>query len=88
MAKVSFSDVETIIDQRCASCHSASPTDDVFTIAPSGFVLDTKIQIMNNKNRIYQRAVATNSMPLNNKTNMTVAERDILAAWFKRASDE
>ena len=88
MAKVSFSQVETIIEQRCVGCHSINPTDDVFTVAPSGFVLDTKIQITINKDRIYQRAVATNSMPLNNKTNMTVAERDILAAWFREADDE
>jgi len=88
MTKVSFSDVETIIEQRCVSCHSASPTDGVFTVAPGGFILDTKIQIITNKNRIYQRAVATNSMPLNNKTNMTATERDVLAAWFEEVSDE
>ena len=88
MAKVSFSEVEKIIEQRCASCHSTNPTDDFFTVAPSGFVLDTEAQIIVNKDRIYQRAVATNSMPLNNKTNMTVAERGVLAAWFREADDE
>jgi uncharacterized membrane protein len=88
IAKVSFSEVEKIIEQRCVSCHSTNPTDDVFHVAPGGFILDTEMQIVVNKDRIYQRAVATNSMPLNNKTNMTVAERDILAVWFKEATGE
>jgi len=86
--KVSFSEVESIIEQRCASCHSANPTDNVFRTAPSGLVLDTEIQIIANINSIYQRAVATNSMPFNNKTNMTVTERDVLAAWFEEVANE
>jgi len=88
ITKINFSEVETIIEQRCASCHSANPTDDAFRVAPNGLALDTEMQINDNKNRIYQRVVATNSMPLNNKTNMTVAERNILAAWFEGVGNE
>ena len=79
---VSTSEVVKIIDQRCVSCHSSSPTDELFSAAPGGFVLDTMEQIINNKDRIYQNAVATQSMPFNNKTNMTRDERERLSYWF------
>mgnify|MGYP003322129154 FL=1 len=81
--KVSMSEVKSIIDRRCASCHSDNPTDDVFVVAPSGFVLNTEEQIIASKDIIYQRTVATNSMPFNNKTNMTEAEREKLKIWFE-----
>ena len=80
---VSISEVKSIIDKRCTSCHSDSPTDDVFVIAPSGFILNTEEQIIASKDIIYQRTVATNSMPFNNKTNMTEAEREKLKIWFE-----
>jgi len=79
---VSTSEVVKIIDQRCVSCHSSSPTDELFSAAPGGFVLDTVEQIIKNKDRIYQNAVATQSMPFNNKTNMTRDERERLSYWF------
>jgi len=80
---VSISEVKSIIDRRGTSCHSDSPTDDVFTVAPSGFMLNTEEQIIASKNLIYQRTVATNSMPFNNKTNMTETEREKLKIWFE-----
>ncbi len=80
---VSISEVKSIIDRRCTSCHSDSPTDDVFVVAPNGFMLNTEEQIIASKNLIYQRTVATNSMPFNNKTNMTETEREKLKVWFE-----
>jgi len=86
--KVGFSEVQTIIENRCSSCHSSQPTDEIFTTAPSGFILDTEQQIIANKDSIYQRSVATSSMPFNNKTNMTTAERKALGAWFEEITDD
>ena len=80
---VSISEVKSIIDRRCTSCHSDNPTDDIFVVAPSGFMLNTEEQIVASKDIIYQRTVATNSMPFNNKTNMTEAEREKLKIWFE-----
>lgn len=79
---VAFKEVSTIIQNRCATCHSATPNDDVFTIAPSGFILDTKDQIVNAKDVIYSRSIVSDSMPLGNKTHMTKEERDLLAQWI------
>jgi uncharacterized membrane protein len=84
---VSMTEVVDIVNQRCTTCHSKNPTDDVFVAPPSGFMLDTKDQIIANKDLIYQRTVATNSMPFNNKTNITSAEREKLKIWFEQGND-
>jgi uncharacterized membrane protein len=81
-APVAFSAVAPIVQARCATCHSAKPTDSTFSSAPSGLVLDTPEQIKAAADRIKQRAVDTTSMPLGNKTNMTPEERATLGAWI------
>ena len=80
---VTIAEVKTIIETHCVSCHSVNPTDEIFVTAPNGFMLNTEEQIIASKNQIYQRAVATNSMPLGNKTNMTSDEREKLKAWIE-----
>lgn len=79
---VTFEEAKTIIENRCVTCHSAKPSDDTFTTAPAGFILDTKEQIINAKDIIYTRTIASDSMPLGNKTNITQQERDTLASWL------
>ena len=81
---VSIAEVKTIIEKHCVSCHSVNPSDEIFVTAPNGYMLNTEDQIIASKNQIYQRAVATNSMPLGNKTNMTSDERQILKAWIEK----
>jgi len=79
---VTFDEVKPIIENRCATCHSSTPIDEIFTTAPSGLILDTQEQIINSKAAIYTRTIASDSMPMGNKTNMTVAERETLAIWL------
>ena len=43
--KIVFTQVESIFKQRCQSCHSSSPTDDVFKVAPVGVMFETYEQI-------------------------------------------
>ncbi|MDC0932891.1 urate hydroxylase PuuD [Arcobacteraceae bacterium] len=83
---VSFEEANTIIQNRCATCHSKSPSDDTFTTAPSGFTLDTKQEIINTKDLIYTRTISSDSMPFGNKTEMTQEERQILASWLNSLS--
>lgn len=78
---VSFSEARVVVAQRCASCHSSHPTDDVFKAAPNGVVFDTPEQIQRMAERINVRAVSTKTMPLNNKTGITPAERALLGSW-------
>jgi uncharacterized membrane protein len=75
---VPFSTVQAIISTRCAVCHSAHPSDTVFTVAPVGVQFDTPEQIRSYAERIAFRAVQQQTMPLLNRTQMTFEERQTL----------
>jgi uncharacterized membrane protein len=82
-AGAQFASVQTIIQQRCVSCHASHPTQPGFATAPAGVMLDDPHGISQNAQRIYQQAVQLKAMPLANMTNMTDAERAQVAAWFE-----
>jgi len=71
-----------IIKKRCATCHSETPNDDVFLIAPNGVVLDNLDDIRKWGPRIRARVVDSEDMPLLNKTEMTGAERQFIGEWL------
>lgn len=83
---VSFANVRTVIQERCTSCHSASPKDTVFTTAPNGVVFDSPEQIHLYAERIASRAVMSKTMPLANRTNMTDDERALLGRWVAQGA--
>ena len=84
--KIEFSEVHAIVQERCISCHSSKPTDDVYKAAPNGVVYDTPNDIVFKKDLIMQRVVATKTMPQNNKTGMTEKERDIIRCWIEQGA--
>ena len=84
--EVSFAEVNMIIQERCISCHSSKPTDNVYVVAPTGVKYDTPLEIVAKKELIMQRVVVTKTMPLNNKTNMTPEERDIIRCWLEQGA--
>ena len=71
-----------ILRERCASCHAAQPTDDVFTVAPGGVLLETPEQMSQWAGRIKARSIDSHDMPFMNKTGMTDAERAVVAQWI------
>ena len=77
-----FTQVRSVVQQRCAPCHSSSPTHPMTSVAAAGVAFDSPREIEAWAPRIYERAVVTRTMPLGNATNMTDAERDMLAQWF------
>lgn len=79
---ISFSEVNSIIASRCQSCHSSYPTDDYYAVAPNGVKFETPQEITGKSDLIWTRAVVTKNMPQNNKTDMTVLERQIIGAWI------
>jgi len=85
-SSVSFIQVNAIIQDRCISCHSSKPTDDVYKVAPNGVMYDTPNDIVKKIDLIMQRTVLTKTMPQNNKTNMTEAERDLLRCWIEQGA--
>jgi uncharacterized membrane protein len=78
-----FAEVRTLIDRHCVTCHSASPTHKGITAPPNGVILDTDAGLTRSAAKVYERAVASHSMPLNNETHVTDAERASLGAWIK-----
>jgi uncharacterized membrane protein len=84
--EVSFTEVNMIVQQRCISCHSSKPTDNVYTTAPNGVKYDTPLEIVAKKELIMQRVVVTKTMPQNNKTNMTPEERDVIRCWLEQGA--
>ncbi|HMO61767.1 MAG TPA: urate hydroxylase PuuD [Ferruginibacter sp.] len=83
---VSFAVVNNIITNRCMSCHSSKPTDDVYTAPPNGVVYDTPEDIVRKKDLIMQRVVITKTMPQNNKTGITPEERDLIRCWIEQGA--
>jgi uncharacterized membrane protein len=84
--EISFAEVNMIIQQRCISCHSSQPTDNVYPTAPNGVKYDTPAEIVTKKELIMQRVVITKTMPQNNKTNMTPEERDVIRCWLEQGA--
>ena len=71
-----------IVQQRCTSCHSATPSDEVFTVAPGGVMLDSLPEIRQWASRIKARTIDASDMPFMNKTGMSDLERAQLGEWL------
>jgi uncharacterized membrane protein len=84
--EIQFAEVQEIIQKRCVQCHSKNPTDDVYKVAPNGVMYDTPEGILAKRDLIMQRVVLTKTMPQNNKTNMTEAERDAIRCWMEQGA--
>jgi uncharacterized membrane protein len=83
-ATVPFAQVASIVERRCAACHSDHPTK--VDAAPRGIKLDTPEEIRAEAQAIEQQAVQTKAMPLGNVTGMTQAERDVLGHWIAQGA--
>jgi uncharacterized membrane protein len=80
---VAFDQVQPIIQARCVSCHAAKPTQEGFLAPPKGILLETPSQIHAMAAAINQQAAASRVMPPGNLTQITDAERRMIARWFK-----
>ncbi len=78
-----FAKVQAVVAQRCAGCHSTTPTQAGFVTAPAGLMLHDEALIRQNAAKIYQQAVQLKTMPIANLTNMTDDERALIGAWFE-----
>jgi uncharacterized membrane protein len=81
---VAFHEVQGIINERCAVCHSAHPRFPGLTEPPKGISFDTPGQIAASSANIYVQVVTTRAMPLSNLTHITEAERARLALWVQQ----
>ena len=81
-----FDKVHGVIKERCAVCHSATPTSPLFSTAPAGIMFDTPQQIQQLAPRIEAQAVASQVMPLGNITQMTQEERNLIGQWIAKGA--
>jgi uncharacterized membrane protein len=72
---VPFSQVQPIVERRCATCHSGAA-------APLAVRLETQEQIVARAEDIERQAILTDAMPPGNVTEMTEEERELLGAWI------
>ncbi len=76
LAPVSFQQVQTVFEQRCHSCHGAQ-------VQMKNVRFDTPDGVKQHALTIYQQAVVTRQMPLNNATGITEDERGLIKRWYE-----
>jgi uncharacterized membrane protein len=76
-----FARVQSILQQRCVTCHAPQPSFAGFPAAPKGVLLDTPEHILTHTVAM-QTQLATRVMPVGNLTQMTEAERAEVLAWL------
>ena len=74
-AAVSYAQVQTVLAQRCYQCHGAQ-------VQMKNVRLDSLEAVQLNAQNLYQQAVVSKQMPMNNATGITEAERALLGQWF------
>ena len=75
-APVSYAEVQKVLEQRCYLCHGAA-------MQMKNVRLDSPEQLKAHAQGVYQQAVVTRIMPMNNATGITEAERALLGRWFQ-----
>ena len=67
--------VQQVIAQRCLMCHGAE-------VQMKNVRLDSVDQLRQHAQGIYQQVVVSRLMPMNNATQITDAERELIGRWF------
>ena len=75
-AAPTFAQVQQVVTQRCVLCHNEQ-------MASKGIQLNTPELLLRNAQAAYQQAAVLKVMPMNNATQMTPAERELLKRWFE-----
>ena len=71
-----YAEVRAILDQRCVLCHNAQ-------VQQKNVALDTAEHLKQHAQQVYQQASVLKLMPLNNATQITDAERDVIKRWYE-----
>ena len=75
-APPTYAELRAVIDQRCAMCHNAA-------LAQKNVALHTPALLQQHAQAVYQQTVVLKLMPMNNATQITDAERELLRRWFE-----
>jgi uncharacterized membrane protein len=75
-AAVGYQELRPVLEQRCYMCHGAA-------VQMKNVRLDSPEGVASHAQAVYQQAVVSKIMPMNNATNITDAERDVIKRWFE-----
>ncbi len=84
---ISDQQAQSIIQQRCASCHAQKPLQAGFSQAPKGIIYD-ELQQIKQQHKAIAQVVINQYMPLGNLTKMTENERQQIALWSLQLSQD
>ncbi|MEO5797656.1 MAG: urate hydroxylase PuuD [Rhodoferax sp.] len=73
---ISYEKVQAVIAQRCYMCHGPQ-------VQMKSVRLDSPADLKLHAQMVYQQAVVTKIMPMNNATGITDAERELIKQWFE-----
>lgn len=71
-----YAQVRAVLDQRCVMCHNAD-------LQQKNVALQTPELLKQHAQQVYQQAAVLKLMPLNNATQITDAERDLIKRWYE-----
>jgi uncharacterized membrane protein len=75
-SSISYSEIQKVLEQRCYMCHNAQ-------VQMKNVRLDSPEAVKQHAQNIYQQVVVSKQMPMNNSTQITDAERAVIAKWFQ-----
>ncbi|MGD9738942.1 MAG: urate hydroxylase PuuD [Bauldia sp.] len=84
-ALVSDATALAIVTERCAGCHSTTPSVAGYASPPRGVVLTSIEDLRRQADPVRRQAVDSSAMPPGNLTAMTAGERAQLGAWIAAA---
>jgi uncharacterized membrane protein len=83
--KVTMAQVDEVVTARCSVCHMPEPVWDGFVAPPKGVLLDTPEHIALHAREIEIQAVLSNAMPPGNVSDISVADRRLIAAGIAQS---
>ena len=76
LAPPTLAEVKAVVDQRCVLCHNAQ-------VQQKNVALHSAELITQHALGIYQQVAVLKLMPMNNATQITQTERDLIKAWYE-----
>jgi uncharacterized membrane protein len=75
-APADYPALQKVLEQRCYQCHGAQ-------LQMKNVRLDSPQAVKQHAQGVYQQTVVAKTMPLNNATQITDAERALVGRWFE-----
>jgi len=73
--QITYKTLQTVLEQRCYMCHGEA-------VQSKGVRLDSPQLVKQHAANIYQQVVMGKIMPMSNATDISEAERQIIAQWY------